>query len=163
MALLAALEHRPTITTPSDREIRIERGFAAPRDQLWKALTQADLLSQWWGRGNPVTVERIEPQRGGRWRFVEQSDAGPQGFEGRFREVEPPVRLVETFEWDGMPGHVAIQSMSLEQLGDGKTTLVTVMTFHTTEERDGMLAAGMEDGLGKSYRALDDVLARLGP
>jgi catechol 2,3-dioxygenase-like lactoylglutathione lyase family enzyme len=80
------------------------------------------------------------------------------GFEGRFREVTPPERLVQTFEWDGLPGHVAINTMTLEDLGDGRTKLVTVSLFHTPEERDGMLHSDMEQGMSQSYAALDGVL-----
>jgi uncharacterized protein YndB with AHSA1/START domain len=67
---------------------------------------------------------------------------------------------VQTFEWDGMPGHVVIETVTLEDTGDGKTRVVNVSLFHTTEERDGMLHSGMEQGLNQSYAALDRLLAR---
>jgi uncharacterized protein YndB with AHSA1/START domain len=147
------------VTTPSEREIHIERVFNAPRDRVWRALTDPALVAQWWGRGNHLVIERMELHRGGHWRFVENSDQGPQGFEGRYREVTPPERVVQTFEWDGMPGHVIVETMTLVDLGDGRTKVVTVSLFHTTEERDGMLGSGMEVGLNRSYEALDRVLA----
>jgi len=146
---------------PSDREVHIERIFNAPRERVWRAFTDPKLVAQWWGRGNKLDIERMEVQRGGHWRFVEHTPQGPQGFEGRFREVTPPRRLVQTFEWDGMPGHVAINDASFEDLGDGRTRVVTKSLFHTTEERDGMLKSGMEAGLNQSYVALDKVLASL--
>jgi uncharacterized protein YndB with AHSA1/START domain len=149
-----------TITTPADREIRIERVFDAPRDRVWRAFTEPELLAQWWGRGNKLVIERLEVERGGHWRFVEHSAQGVHGFEGRFREVTPPERMVQTFEWDGMPGYVAVETVTLEDLGDGRTKVVNVSLFHTTEERDGMLKSGMEEGVQQSYRALDDLLAR---
>jgi len=62
-------------------------------------------------------------------------------------------------EWDGMPGHVVVNHVTLEDLGDGRTKVVTTSLFHTTEERDGMLHSGMEGGLNESYAALDTVLA----
>jgi uncharacterized protein YndB with AHSA1/START domain len=68
---------------------------------------------------------------------------------------------VQTFEWDGMPGHVAIETLVLEDLGDGRTRVVNTSLFHTREERDGMLSSGMEEGLNQSYAALDRLLARL--
>ena len=153
---------RASVTAPSDREIRIERIFHAPRERVWRALTDPELVAQWWGRGNPLVIERMEVERGGHWRYVEHGPEGVHGFEGRFREVSPPHRLVMTFEWDGMPGHVAVDTLTLEDLGDGRTKLVTVALFHTTEERDGMLQSGMEAGLEQSYEALDRLLARLG-
>jgi uncharacterized protein YndB with AHSA1/START domain len=150
------------VTTPSDREIRAERIFNAPRERVWKAMTDPALVKQWWGRGNELTIERMEVQRGGHWRFVEHSSDGTHGFEGRYREVTPPERIVQTFEWDGMPGHVIVESMTLEDLGDGRTRLVTLSLFHTTQERDGMLHSGMEGGMNQSYAALDALLERLG-
>ena len=148
------------VTTPSDREIRTERIFAAPRERVWKAMTDPALVAQWWGRGNKLVIEKMEVQRGGHWRFVEHSAEGTHGFEGRYREVTPPERVVQTFEWDGMPGHVIVEDMRLEDLGDGRTRLVTLSLFHTTEERDGMLHSGMETGMNQSYEALDALLAR---
>jgi uncharacterized protein YndB with AHSA1/START domain len=150
------------VTTPSDREIRIERVFDASRERVWKALTEPELVAQWWGRGNQLTIERMELRRGGHWRVVEHAPDGTHGFEGRYREVTPPERIVQTFEWDGMPGHVCVETMTLEDLGDGRTRLITVSLFHTVEERDGMLHSGMEGGLNQSYEALDRVLARIG-
>jgi uncharacterized protein YndB with AHSA1/START domain len=152
---------RAKVTTPTDREIRIERVFAAPRDRVWRAMTDPKLIAQWWGRGNKVVIEKFEPQRGGHWRIVEHSPEGVNGFEGRFREVTPPERIVQTFEWDGMPGHVVVEHVTLEDLGDGRTKIINVSLFHTTEERDGMLNSGMEGGLNESYAALDEVLARM--
>jgi len=147
-----------SVSTPTDREIRIERVFDAPRERVWRALTDRTLLAQWWGRGNRLVIEHLELERGGHWRFIEHTSSGPQGFGGRFREVSPPERLVQTFEWDGMPGHVTVNAISLHDLGDGRTALVTVSSFHTTVERDGMLHSGMEAGVNQSYAALDKVL-----
>jgi uncharacterized protein YndB with AHSA1/START domain len=151
-----------TVTTPSDREIRVERIFAAPRERVWRAMTDPALVAQWWGRGNKLVIERDEVVRGGHWRYVEHSAQGVHGFEGRYREVVPGERVVRTFEWDGMPGHVAVETATLEDLGDGRTRLVSVSIFHTTPERDGMLHSGMEGGMNESYAALDRVLAAMG-
>jgi uncharacterized protein YndB with AHSA1/START domain len=149
------------LTTPGEREIRTERVFDASRDRVWRALTEPELIAQWWGRGNRLVIERLEVERGGHWRFVEHAD-GVHGFEGRYREVTPPERLVWTFEWDGMPGHVAVDTTELEDLGDGRTKVITTSLFHTTAERDGMLSSGMQAGLDQSYAALDRLLAKLG-
>ena len=134
----------------------------APRELVWRAFTEPALIAQWWGRGNRLVIERMDVERGGHWRFVEHSAEGVHGFEGRYREASPPERLVWTFEWDGMPGHVAVDTMTLEDLGDGRTKVITTSLFHTTEERDGMLSAGMQKGLDQSYAALDRLLAKLG-
>lgn len=150
---------RHQLSTPSDREIRIERVFDAPVERVWRAFTDPALVAQWWGRGNQLVIEHMEVERGGHWRFVEHSPEGVHGFEGRYREVTPPHRLVQTFEWDGMPGHVAVDTVELEDLGGGRTKVVSTSLFHTVEERDGMLASGMETGLAQSYAVLDALLA----
>ena len=151
-----------TVTTPTDREIRAERVFNAPRERVWRAFTDPELIVHWWGRGNKLVIERMEVERGGHWRYVEHAPEGVHGFEGRYREVTPPERLVQTFEWDGMPGYVEVTTVTFEDLGDGRTRVVTTALFHTTGERDGMLGSGMEKGLNQSYAALDGLLAKLG-
>jgi uncharacterized protein YndB with AHSA1/START domain len=85
---------------------------------------------------------------------------GPQGFEGRYREVTPPKGLVWTFEWDGMPGYVAVETATFEDLGDGRTHVISTSLFHTTQERDGLTNSGMDAGLNDSYAALDQLLAK---
>jgi uncharacterized protein YndB with AHSA1/START domain len=153
---------KATVTKPSDREIRIERVFDASRDRVWQAFTDPKLVAQWWGRGNKLVIERMEVEPGGHWRFVEHGPEGVQGFEGRYREVTPTTRLVHTFEWDGMPAYVIIETVPLEDAGNGRTKVVNLSLFHTTEERDGMLSSGMETGLNESYAALDRLLATMG-
>ena len=150
---------KTTITTPAPREVRFERVFDAPRDRVWRAFTDPKLVAQWWGRGNKLVIERMEVERGGHWRFVEHSNDGVHGFEGRYREVTPMDRLVYSFEWDGMPAHVAIDIVTFEDVPTGRTKVVTTSQFHTPEERDGMLSSGMEGGLEESYQALDKLLA----
>jgi uncharacterized protein YndB with AHSA1/START domain len=146
-------------STPTDREIRAERTFNASRERVWQAFTDPTLLAQWWGRGHKLDIERMEVKRGGRWRYVEHAADDAHGFEGRYREVVPHERLVQTFEWDGMPGYVTVTTTTFEDLGDGRTKIVMTAIYHTTQERDGMLGAGMEEGMNESYAALDAVLA----
>ena len=152
---------KSTMTLQGDREIRVERIFNAPRDKVWRAYTERELVAQWWGRGNPLDVEKFDLKPGGSWRFVEKFDGKSMGFEGRFIEVTPQERLVQTFGWDGMTEGEMMDTAEFHDLGDGRTKLVNVSLFHTTEERDGMLHSGMETGLNESYAALDDLLARM--
>jgi len=149
------------VTTPSDREIIMTREFEAPRDLVWRAFTEPALLAQWWGRGNKLDIERMEVERGGHWRYVEHHEGGSDGFEGRYREVTPPERIVQTFEWDGMPEHVIVNTTAFEDLPGGRTRLTTHSLFLTPEDRDGMLSSGMEGGLNESYDALDRLLATI--
>ncbi len=151
------------LTTPSDREVVTERVFDAPRDRVYAAFTDPELIPQWWGlRSTTTVVDKLDARPGGAWRFVERnSDGSENGFRGTFREVTPPESLVYTFEWEGMPGHVVVDTVKFEDL-DGRTKVTNTSLFHTTEERDGMLESGMEKGLNESYEQLDELLAKAG-
>jgi uncharacterized protein YndB with AHSA1/START domain len=151
-----------TVTTPTDREIHIEREFNAPRDKVFAAYTDPELIPEWWGpRGTTTIVDRMEVEPGGSWRFVARdSDGSETAFRGEYREVTAPERIVQTFEWEGMPGHVSVETAVFEDLGD-RTRVVTTSVFDTPEDRDGMLASGMEGGMNETYDRLDEVLARL--
>jgi uncharacterized protein YndB with AHSA1/START domain len=152
-----------TLTTPSDREIRVERVFDAPRERVFATYTDPELVPEWWGpRGTTTIVDVMDVRAGGSWRFVARdADGSETAFRGTYREVRPPERIVQTFEWEGMPGHVSVETASFEDLGD-RTRVVTVAIFHTSEERDGMLGSGMEGGMNKTYQRLDELLERLG-
>ena len=151
-----------TVTTPTDREIHVERMFDAARERVLAAFTDPALIPAWWGpRGTTTVVDQMDVRPGGSWRFVmRDADGSETGFRGTYREVSPPERIVQTFEWEGMPGHVSVETATFEDLGE-RTKVTTSSLFHTTEERDGMLASGMERGLSETYARLDELLTRL--
>jgi len=150
-----------TITTPQDREIRVERIFDAPRDRVFAAFTDPALIPEWWGPYDTTTiVDQMDVRPGGLWRFIAQDcDGRETAFRGVYREVTPPERIVQSWEWEGLPGHVSIETAEFEDLGD-KTRMIGTTLFHTTEERDGMLNSGMEKGMNETYERLDALLAR---
>jgi uncharacterized protein YndB with AHSA1/START domain len=149
-----------TITTPTDREIHVERVFDAPRDRVFAAYTDPELIPEWWGpRGTTTVVDQMDVRAGGSWRFVARNPDGSEtAFRGTYREVTATERIVQTFEWEGMPGHVCVETATFEDLGD-RTRVITTSIFHTTEERDGMLGSGMERGMNETYARLDELLA----
>lgn len=154
---------KATLTTPSDREILTRRIFHAPRERVFAAFTDPELIPRWWGLKSTTTiVDQLDLRPGGAWRFVERNngDGRENGFRGIYREVDPPGRLVYTFEWEGMPGHVLVDTATFEDLG-GRTKVSVHSLFHTQYERDGMLGAGMERGLNESYTTLDELLAEI--
>jgi uncharacterized protein YndB with AHSA1/START domain len=155
-------ERLATVTTPSEREIHVERVFDAPRDRVFAIYTDPALIPEWWGpRGTTTIVDTMDVRPGGSWRFVARDrEHGETAFRGTYREVTPPERIVQTFEWEGMPGHVSVETAVFEDLGE-QTRVTTTTIFHTAEERDGMLASGMERGMNESYQRLDELLARL--
>jgi Uncharacterized conserved protein len=148
-----------TVTTPTDREIHVERVFDAPRDRVFATFTDPKLIPEWWG---PTTiVDQMDVRPGGSWRFVaHNADGSETAFRGTYREVTPPERIVQTFEMEGMYGSVHLQTFAFEDLGD-RTKLTTTLLFDTTEERDGLLAHGGERGMNETYARLDELLARL--
>ena len=153
---------RATVDKQGDRQIHIVREFDAPRERVFEAFTDGEQLAQWWGpHGTRMTVDKLDARTGGDWRFLmEDSDGSETAFRGSFREVTPPERIAWTFEWSGMPGYVSVDSTEFEDLGDGRTRVITTSTFLFEEERDGMIEAGMEGGLQESYERLDELLAK---
>ena len=152
---------KAVVTTPSDLEIRSERVFDAPRERVFAAWTDAELIPQWWGlRSTTTVVDELDLRVGGAWRFVERMEDGSEvGFHGSYREVEPPERLAYSFEWEGMPGHVSVDILTFEDL-DGHTRLTARTLFHTIEDRDGMIEAGMEKGMNETFDQLDELLSK---
>lgn len=151
---------RTTFRAEGDREIVTERIFDAPRDRVYETMLDPELIPQWWGRRKDTTVvDKFEPHEGADWRFVTSSDDGEHAFRGTIRELVPPEKIEQTFEWEGMPGYVCVETALLEDLGDGRTKLVQTSLFHTTEERDGMLEA-MQGGAEETHDRLQELLSR---
>jgi uncharacterized protein YndB with AHSA1/START domain len=151
-----------TMTLPSDREILITRVFDAPRQLVFEATTKPEHMKHWWGpRGYELVVCEIDLRPGGAYRFVQRTAEGQEfAFRGEYREVEPPTRVVNTFEFEGMPGHIALVTVTLDEQ-DGKTLLTETMLFDTPEDRDGMIQSGMESGMRESLDQLAELLATL--
>ncbi|GAA0736157.1 SRPBCC family protein [Dactylosporangium roseum] len=149
-----------TVTLPSDLEIKMVRVFDAPRALVFEAHTNCEHLKHWWGRGNPLDCA-MDFRPGGTYRFVEHAPDGEQyAFRGEYREIQVPERIVQTFEFEGMPGHVCVETLELTE-DDGKTTVTSVTRFDTKEDRDGMAASGMAEGARESYEALSAYLVKL--
>ncbi len=151
----------PTLTMPSDREITMTRVFDAPRELVFKAYTDPNRIPQWWGlRSSATTVDKMDVRPGGVWRFIQRDTAGNEfGFNGEYREILPPERLVSTFEFEGMPGHIVVDTATFEELPGGKTRLTVTSLFASVEDRDGMLASGMEGGANETWDRLTELLA----
>ncbi len=144
------------------RQIVMSRVFDAPRERVFRAYMDPKLIQQWWGpRLYTTTVERMEVRRSGRWRFVSRDPDGTEyGFHGEYREVVPPERLVSTFEFEGMPGHISVDTAIFEERG-GKTKLTITSHFESVEDLEAMLQSGMEAGARETYDRLEELLARM--
>jgi uncharacterized protein YndB with AHSA1/START domain len=148
---------------PGSLQILVEREFDAPAEVLFRAHVDPELLKQWMGPDDlSMEIPTFEPRDGGRWDWV---FTAPDGDVQRFHGVTHGTPSVEngimgTFEWLGLPGHVSFQTMTFEE-HDGRTTLRSNSVFQTLEDRDGMIASGMESGMNQGYAKLDKLLATL--
>lgn len=148
------------IAEPGKHEIVMTREFNAPRELVFKAFTDPALVARWWGlKTNTTAIDVMEARPGGRWRYVERGPNGEEfAFHGVFHAVVAPERIVQTFEYEGMPGHVVLETATFEDLG-GRTRIVNQSVFQSVEARDGMVASGMEWGTEQGYQQLDELLA----
>lgn len=152
---------KATLTLPSDREILMTRVFDAPRELVFRAYTDPELIPQWWGlRSSTTIVDKLDLKPGGLWRFVQRDPTGNEyAFNGEYREIVAPERLVNTFEFEGMPGHILVDTAIFEALPDGKTKVSVTSRFDSVEDRDGMLQSGMEGGAVETWDRLAELLA----
>lgn len=143
-------------------QLQMTREFNAPPALVFRAYTDATLITRWWGpRYLTTTIDKLEARSGGSWRFVQRDpDGNEYGFHGVYHEVTAPERLVYTFEYEGMPGHAMLESVTFEDLG-GRTRVIVGGAFQSVEDRDGMIASGMEEGAKESNERLDELLAEL--
>jgi uncharacterized protein YndB with AHSA1/START domain len=135
------------VTTPNELEIRVERVFDAPRAHVFSVWTDPALIPEWWGAG--TVVEEMDVRPGGTYRFRTAHGV----VEGEFREVDPPARLVQTFQ-----NH--LQTLEFEEVGE-QTKLTQTMRFETTEERDTTMQYGVEDGAKQGFARVDAVLEKI--
>ncbi len=139
--------------------IRITRDFAATPAQLFRAHTDPVLFARWVGPDRMTTrVDRWDASTGGGWRYVATRDGAEHAFHGCFHEVRPD-RIVQTFTWEGEPDGVALETLTFEDLGDGRTRLHAQSLCDSFEGRDAQLRSGMTTGVDQGYAKLDAILA----
>jgi uncharacterized protein YndB with AHSA1/START domain len=151
-----------TITAqPGTPFIEVVREFDAPRERVFRAWTDPDLVPQWLGpRGMTMKLFEYDASPGGSYRYVHADDRGEHGFHGVFHNVVPGELIVQTFEYEGAPNQVSLETMTFEDLGGDRTRVHGRTVYTTVEGRDAMVASGMEHGLRDSMDRLDEVLAR---
>jgi len=146
----------------SDPEIAMQRVFSVPRALIYRALTDADLIPEWWGlRSSTTIVDTLDPRIGGNWRFIQrQSDGTEYAFRGTFPSLDPPGKIVQTCEFEPIPGRIVTDTMTLTE-APGGTLVRIVSTFENIEDRDGLSRMGMEAGANESYDRLEELVATL--
>ncbi|HEY7218335.1 MAG TPA: SRPBCC family protein [Candidatus Binatia bacterium] len=156
---MAKKNNAGTLSLPSDREIVMERIFNAPRKSLFRAYTDPNLIPRWWGPAGCTTlVDRMDVRPGGAWRFVQSGPGGKRyAFRGLYRGIVPPDWLAYTFEFEGTPGQVLLETVTFEE-SEGQTKVIANALFDSVDYRDGMLKSGMEQGAAESYDRLAELL-----
>ncbi len=153
------------LAEPGKQEILITREFDVPRELVFKAYTDPQLIPQWWGPKSLSThVDTMDVRPGGQWRFINRDAEGKEyAFHGVYHEVLAPERIIDTFEFEGLPetGHVTLETMKLEALPGGRTKLIAQSVFQSVSDRDGMLQSGMEEGVNETYDRLADLLKKM--
>ena len=160
-----ANNNKTTITAePGKQELFIIREFEAPREIVFKAFTTPELIVQWLGPCNlTIRLDKFDPRSGGSYRYVHIDPAGNEyGFHGSVHEVLAPQRIIQTFEFEGLPesGHVAMETSRFEELPGNRTRLTIQSVFRSVADRDGMVMSGMEGGLSEGFERLDEILAK---
>lgn len=141
--------------------IDIEREFDAPRELVHRAYLDPDLITQWLGpRKYVITIDRWDARDGGSYRYVHSDGQSSHGFRGVFHSMAMD-NMVQTFEYEGYPGHVSLDTLVLEDIGNGRTRVKSHSIYMTVEDRNAMVENGMGEGVEDGYNRLDDLLARL--
>jgi uncharacterized protein YndB with AHSA1/START domain len=156
-------KNKTTITAePGKQELFITREFDAPRELVYKAHIDPKLYVQWLGPdGYEMILEEFEPVNGGKYRYIHKDkDGNEYGFHGTFHEMSID-NMVQTFEFEGYPGHVSLDCMTLEELPGNRTRATIHSIFQSVSDRDGMIQNGMEKGVREGYERLDDILKAL--
>jgi uncharacterized protein YndB with AHSA1/START domain len=103
-------------------------------------------------------VDTLDARIGGSWRFVQTDPDGTEfSFRGVYHDVVPPARIINTFEVESRPGHVALETLTLE-VEDGKARLTNRYVFQTLEDRNWMIASGMEEGAVDTWERLAELV-----
>jgi uncharacterized protein YndB with AHSA1/START domain len=152
-----------TFTIKRDElKVVIERTFDAPIELVFKTLIDPHAIPKWWGkRSQTTTVDKMDVRHGGVWRYVTRDQEGNEyGFHGVYREIDPPQRISQTFNFEGIPGeHELVETLTLEDLG-GKTKVTNTTLYPNIEDLDGMVASGMESGALETWDRLSEVLEK---
>jgi uncharacterized protein YndB with AHSA1/START domain len=143
--------------------IEFDREFDAPVEAVFRAHKEPDLVKQWLGpAGYDMDIDSYDFRTGGRFRFVQRNNEGEEyAFNGVYHVVRDNEFAIQTFEFEGFPDVVSIESLTFEDLGDGRSRVRGHATYPSMEARDGMVSSGMESGMSEGYERLDKVLTSL--
>jgi uncharacterized protein YndB with AHSA1/START domain len=152
------------VAEPGQTDLTVIREFAAPREAVYQAHVDPRAIPQWWGlRGSTTTVPVMDVRPGGDWRW---ETTGPDGvtvaFYGKYVELVPNERIVQTVFMEGMPGDGGVDTYVFETR-NGKTVLSIISRYASVEVRDQVLGSGMEYGANETFDRLEELLAAQTP
>lgn len=152
------------VAEPGVPQILVTREFNAPREIVFRTFTEPDLLVQWLGpRRLTMTIDTFEVRDGGSWRYLHRDEDGTEyAFRGLFHGTPSLDGIVQTFEFEGTPGHVSLETVTFEDIG-GKTLVRQNAVYQSVADRDAMIESGMEAGLNEGLDRLDELLEMLAP
>ena len=144
------------------QEIIITREFEAPRELVFKAYTNPELLKQWLGpKGYEMHVDKYDARSGGEYRYIHTGKEGEEyGFRGVFHEISEPEVIIQTFEFEGAKGHVSLEKATFEELPGNRTRVTGLSVYQSVADRDMMLRSNMETGVKEGYERLDEILEK---
>ena len=158
--MVTKTKYDTTLTLPSDREILMTRKFDAPREIVWETITDPKLIPHWFGFAADATeVKKMDVRPGGQWQYITRTSGGEiVDFHGTYREVVAPEKLVYSFLFGDMPEGEGFVEITLVER-DGVTELRDRGVFTSKEERDAVIASGMESGARETYERLAELIA----
>lgn len=146
---------------PGEQQVTQERYFDAPRELVFRVFTDPGLLAQWWGPARyTTTIDRMDVREGGSWRFIQSDGDEEFAFHGLYHVIDEPHQVVQTFEYELPERHVVLETLTLDDV-DGRTLMTQRSVFQSVEDRDGMVASGMQEGSSEANDRLEALLASL--
>jgi uncharacterized protein YndB with AHSA1/START domain len=143
--------------------VDIEREFDAPADTVFRAYVEPELVKQWLGpRQYEIVLERWDARPGGSYRYVHTDGKNAFGFSGVFHSMAVD-NMVQTFEFDGAPGRVSLDTQVIVDLPGGRSRVKSHSIFMSVADRDAMVEAGMGAGVEDGFNRLDELLPSLEP
>jgi uncharacterized protein YndB with AHSA1/START domain len=141
--------------------IDMEREFDAPPELVHRAYVDPTLVVQWLGpRKYEMVLDRWDARAGGEYRYVHRDAESAHGFHGVFHSMDAD-NMVQTFEYEGAPGHVSLDTQVIEDLGGGRSRIKSHSVFQSVADRDAMVEAGMSEGVEDGYNRLDELIEKL--
>ncbi|HET7735590.1 MAG TPA: SRPBCC family protein [Nocardioidaceae bacterium] len=146
---------------PDVPTITITREFDAAPDRVFPFWTDRDLFVQWIGPDSTTArIDTWDCRTGGSYRYADLVGGEEvASFYGSFHEVRPGERIVQTFTWEGAPDGVALETITFEEIPEGRTRITTLSVVESMETQRMILSSGMEVGVNEGYAKLDRLLA----